>query len=81
MTTNQELVRRRNGPEMEERRALKHEDSIGMNSVGSRWSESEAVEPSLEGMDPAELQDYCRQVSHQTKRPSSLMIETGYFIK
>lgn len=65
MTTNHELVRQRNSPEMEERRALKHEDSIGTNSVGSRWSESEAVEPILEGMDAAELQEYCRQVSRQ----------------
>lgn len=67
MTTNQELVRLRNDSEMEERRALKHEDSIGMNSVGSRWSESEAVEPILEGMDAAELQEYCRQVSYQNQ--------------
>lgn len=72
MTTNQELVRQRNGPEMEERRALKHEDSIGTNSVGSRWSESEAVEPILEGMDAAELQEYCRQVSHQNQ--SSIIV-------
>lgn len=70
MTANPELVRVRNGPEMEERRALKHEDSIAMshlNSIGSGWSESEAAEPCLEGMDAAELQDYCREVSHQNQ--------------
>ena len=67
MTANPELVRVRNDPEMEERRALKHEaDSIAMshlNSIGSGWSESEAAEPCLEGMDAAELQDYCQEVS------------------
>ena len=70
MTANPELVRVRNDPEMEERRALKHEDSIAMshlNSIGSGWSESEAAEPCLEGMDAAELQDYCQEVSHQNQ--------------
>lgn len=67
MTANPELVRLRSGPEMEERRALKHNDSIVMNSVSSRWSESEAAEPCLEGMDAAELQDYCREVSHHNQ--------------
>lgn len=74
MAASPELVRLRSDPEMEGGRAprISHEveqDSVPTSSItsvgsraSSRWSESDPMRPSIEGMDAAELQEYCQQV-------------------